>query len=683
MLVFDQLKKDDPQLRFLATVVLGGLLILLAGLWWVQVISSRRYQTNLEKQSIRTVQTPAVRGRILDRDGRPLAENRPSYNVDLYLEALSKDFQAAYATALHLAQTNVNLQIAAQEKQLGHKLTAPEKKPWLMTLAQKEQLQQQTRYEVTSNLVANLSVRLQQPISLTEKDFQKHYQKARALPLTILPNLTPVQVARFEEQSAAEPGMDLEILSTRSYPNGAVAAHLLGYLAHNNSAEDEDNVAERKFNYRLPDYIGRAGVEGLFDSELHGTAGEKSVLVNYLGYRQSETVWTPTEPGQNVVLTIDLDIQKAADKALLETHPDARGAVIVMDVRNGDVLAMATGPNYNPNHFIQHPSSEIWSKEWERWTNENLQLQMNHAMQGEYAPGSIFKIVVGLAALEQGVLNPNEFFHSLGYYLLPGRKKPIGDTAGPGEFDFNRALAKSSNPYFITQGIKPGVLPKMVALGHRLHLGERTGLLPHQEDRGYFPTSNDIADSSWRLGNTANLSIGQDKIAVTPLQIAVMISAVANGGTVFWPRLVSRIESAAGDRATQSFPAGRVRDTMGVSERSLRIVHEAMLADVEGAEGTGHAAAVPGMHIAGKTGTAEVEKMGSVDEKAHIDKRLKITWFASFAPVENPRYAVIAMVVGGASGGLTCAPLAHKVYVAIQEKEKKTAAKPGILAEAR
>src|SRR5579884_245952 len=667
MLVFDQLKKDDPQLRFIATVVLSGMLILLCGLWWVQIVSSRHFQKNLQNQSIRTVRIPPLRGKILDRYDRPLADNRPSYNVDLYLEELSKRFQKQYAAEVSLVTNHLHWAMVQKEKELGRKLTAQEKKQFALTRAWRDALQKQSRYLVISNLVDNLSAHLQQPLGLSEKDFESHYQKALAMPMAILPNLNPVQIARFEEQSAAEPGMELEVHSTRYYPNGTVAAHLLGYLVHDSDDEDEP---DHKYNYRLPEFVGRTvGIEGLYDKELHGQPGERSVLVNYLGYKQSETVWTPAEPGQDVVLTIDLDIQKAADAALDSVKENVHGAIVVMDVRNGDVLAMASAPTYNPNHFIQHPPQDVWSQEWERWTNQDLEVQMNHAMQGIYAPGSIFKIVVGLAALEINAFDPHTNFHSEGYYMLGNRK--IHDTAHVGDFDFDRALAKSSNPYFIDLGLRPGVLQKVVELGQRFHFGEKTRLLPRQEVRGYFPTPKSIHSSEWRWGNTANLSIGQDRVGVTPMQIAVMISAVANGGTVYWPRIVSRIE-ASDESPAQIFPAGRVRDTLGISGRSLRIVHEAMTADVESPEGTGHAAAVPGMRIAGKTGTAEVEKNGE------IDKGSKITWFASFEPVDNPHYAVVCMVVSGASGGLTCAPLAHKVYEAIQESEKKPHLKTGI-----
>ncbi len=670
MLVFDQIRKDDPQLRFLAITVLGGMGILLAGLWWVQVVSTKYYRDKLETQSVRTVRIPAIRGKILDRDGRPLAENLPRFNVDLFVEELSKNYQVAYSNALGQTRHYLSQQVTEKEKQLGRTLTTQEKKQFAVTGTLLAQLQKQTRFDVTSNLVADLGARMQLSIDFSEKDFQAKYDKSRALPFPILTSLRPEQVARFEEQSVEVPGMDLSVQSVRYYPNGTVAAHLIGYLVRNNDSSDGETA---DYNYRLDDYMGVSGIEKLFDKELRGTAGAKSVLVNNLGYRQSETIWSPAEPGQNVILTVDLDIQKAAEAALDSVREDVHGALVVMNPRNGDILAMASAPSYNPNHFIQRPAPEIWAAEWERWTNTDLEVQMNHAMQGQYPPGSIFKIVVGLAALEQGVLDPKEIFHSLGYFQIPGSSKRIGDTAKAGDFDFDKALAMSSNPYFITQGLKPGVLPRITALGQRLHFGERTGVIPKQEDRGYFPTPRDIHSSSWHDGNTANLSIGQEKVAITPLQIAVMISAVANGGKVFYPRVVSRVVPYGSDEPSQTFPEGRVRDALGVSQRSLNIVYEAMEADVK--NGTGRDAAVPGLRIAGKTGTAQVEKNGSIDKSAQI------TWFASFAPVEDPRYVVVAMVVSGASGGTTCAPLAHKVYEAIQLKEHKPALKTGTLAE--
>jgi penicillin-binding protein 2 len=389
------------------------------------------------------------------------------------------------------------------------------------------------------------------------------------------------------------------------------------------------------------------------------------VLVNNLGYRQGETIVSPAEPGTNVVLTIDLDIQKAAEAALQAAQANVHGAAVVMDAQNGDVLAMASAPTYDPNFFLQHHTSDELESLFGDTNNRPL---VNRAMQENYAPGSIFKIVVGLAALEQGVLDPRALMHSDGYIMV-GRRR-IDDTAGAGEFDFNRALAKSSNTYFITQGLKPGVLARIVALGKRFHLGEKTGLIPRQETKGNLPTLDDVRSSDWHDGDTANLSIGQGAIVVTPLQMAVMTAAVANGGTVFYPRLVSKIEPYGSDEPLEQFPAGQIRDTLGVSQRSLGVVRNAMLADVATAEGTGHAAAIPGWQIAGKTGTAEVEKHG------HKEKSADNTWFASFAPFEHPRYVVVVTVEGGASGGSTCAPVAHKIYLAIQQREQERSRTP-------
>ncbi|EEF61178.1 peptidoglycan D,D-transpeptidase FtsI family protein [Pedosphaera parvula] len=674
MLIFDQLKKDDPQLRFLAVLVLAGLLVLLGGLWWIQVVSVKFYQEKLETQSIRTVRIPAVRGRILDREGRPIADNRPSYNVNMYLEALSRNFQTNYATALAQARTNFNSRIKAQEAVLKRKLTPQEKKLLAQNEKNRSTIQQETRYQVSSSIVTELGNRLQCEVSLDPKEFQKRYDKARALPLLIRPNLTPEQVARFEEQSMYTPGMYLDIQSVRYYPNGNSAAHLLGYLQRNSDSSDGE---EADYDYRLDDWKGVAGIERVFNTELRGVAGSKSVLVNNLGYRQNETIWAQAEPGKNVVLTIDMDIQKAAEAALQSAGADPRGAVVVMDARNGDILAMASAPNYNPNYFVQHPEPAVYEREKQRWIDEELRPQANRAMQENLAPGSIFKMVVGLAALELGVLNPRDPFPSQGYYIVGNHT--FHDKAGPGLYDFSRALARSSNPYFMHQGLKPGVLPKVVALGQKLHLGEKTGLIPGQETRGVFPTPKDISSDSWHDGDTAILSIGQGMINITPVQAAVMIAAIANGGKVFWPRLVSRLETAEGE-VVQTFPEGRLRDNLGVSPRNLKIVHEAMMADVESVDGTGHKAAVQGWHIAGKTGTAEVERHGGKDRNAQQ------TWFASFAPVESPRYVVVATVEGGASGGLTCAPIAHKVYLALQQREqqphdKRSATRPGTLAQ--
>jgi penicillin-binding protein 2 len=651
MLIFDQLRKNDPYLRTITSSVLVGMLVLLAGLYYVQVISARHYEENQISQAFRTVRIPAVRGKILDRNGVALAENQPSYSAGIYLEELRNLFKEEWKRSKPpLVTTHQSFTL------FGFKLFQWSKTRPAYRLSSKERadLESLVRYKVVTNIARQVEAVLRQPVPVDFRQFTRHYSQQLSLPFPLVKDLNANLVARFEEHPIQAPGVDLEIQPYRHYPYGSVAAHLLGYLTRDDSsAKDEDAF----FNYRLPDYRGRVGIERTFDEELRGKAGVKSVLVNSMGYRQSETIWTPAEPGKNVVLTIDLDLQRATEEALKAAHPPTRGAAVVMDPWSGDVLAMASAPTFDPNLFIP----QIAPEDYERLLDPEARPQINRAVQENYAPGSIFKIVTGLACLERG-LDPEVSFYNPGHIYV-GRRY-INDLAKPGFYNFRRGFLKSSNFYFITNGMAAGV-DKIVELGERLFLGERTGLPTAQEVPGYFPNSKKV-HLGWTAGDTANLCIGQGTIDVTPLQMAVMTSAIANGGKVMWPRLVDRVEPADphGEEEPVSFPAGRVRGELGVQPKTLQIVREAMLGDVEDDEGTGRRAGeyVPGLRICGKTGTAQVTNF-----KNQVTGQ--ITWFTSFAPYENPRYVVVVMVEDGASGGATCAPVASKIYKALLDQE--------------
>lgn len=655
MLIFDQLKKNDPQLRAIALIVLCGLGLLAAGLWWVQVVSVRDFQAHLEMQSYRTVRMPAVRGKLLDRNGIVLAENRPSYNVSLYLEELRKDFSAAITREVTGAKGQLKRQMEAEQRRLGRKLNAKEKKAFVLSTKERDLHCQKARYEVASNIVLQISQRLGQPMVLNSTNFQRHYESRLALPFPIVTNLNAVQLAIFSEQCTQPMGAELEVQSTRIYPFTNFAAHVLGCLK-----KDNDSLAgeDAFFSYRLPDYRGRLGIEVAYDDYLRGRAGVKSVGINSVGYRQNENIWQPAEPGSNVVLTLDIVVQRKAERELQISGPATRGALVVMEVQTGDILAMASSPTIDPNHSIQgYPPGEL-----ARRRDEMLAPEKNRATQENYAPGSIFKTIVGLACLENG-LDPNELIYNPGYFQWRTGGKII-DRAPPGNYNFKEALKHSSNTYFVTNGLKTGI-EKIVRLGQRLHLGKRMDLKTHQETAGRFPNLNRIS-SNWLVGDTANICIGQGEIAVTPLQMAVMTVALANGGKVLWPRLVDRVEPPDPAAAPPLiFPKGRVRDELGVKPENMKIVHEAMLADTQEAGGTGVRAAVPGLEICGKTGTAQImEGRKTVAET---------TWFVSFAPAANPRYAVVVMIetaVNEGSGGKTCAPIAAKIYKALLERER-------------
>ncbi|MGN6553425.1 MAG: penicillin-binding transpeptidase domain-containing protein, partial [Verrucomicrobiota bacterium] len=555
MLFFDQLKKNDPHLRFLALVIFVGLAVLLGGLWWVQIVSARDYQANLETQSFRTVRVPAVRGQIFDRNGAVIAENRPTYNISLYLEELTGQFRKEYA--LIRPREVVTNSPPFWKRWLGSPTVSTQNVR--LNGEQLSALYWESRVRVVSNAVQQISRQLQKPLALDTADFKRHYQARLALPYPIVSGVDAAEIARFEEQSSSMQGMDLEIQPLRFYPQNTTAAHLLGHLVRDNrSIEGEESF----FNYRLPDYRGAIGIEYAFDAELHGRAGGKSVLVNNLGYRQTENVWSPAEPGKNVVLTIDLSIQQAAERALQTAAAPApiRGAVVVMDVNTGDVLAMVSSPTYNPNYFVQgFPQGE-----YQRL--QSLTAEKNRATYENYRPGSIFKPVVALACLENG-MNPATPYEVQADPEKPtagciyvGRRK-IGDTAPPGIYNFKRALIHSSNSYFIFNGLIPGNLDKIVELGDRLHLGDPIGLNTRQETAGTFPDAARIRQG-WSAGDTANLCIGQGFIDITPLHMAVVASALANGGNVLWPRLVDRVESQdlINPEPPTIFPKGRVRD---------------------------------------------------------------------------------------------------------------------------
>jgi penicillin-binding protein 2 len=659
MLVFDQLKKNDAHLQLLALTFCVGFAILLAGLWWVQVVNVSRYQQSFEAQSFRSVRIPAVRGKILDRHGAVLAENRPDFSISLYLEELSPDYKREYQRIRPRRVVTNDL---------------PFWKDWLGFEAVKTQYvrlkgdqllntKREARYLAAKGVVNRVATVVRMPLSLDYTNFYRHYELQRALPFTIIDHIPPTLIAHFQEQAINSLGVALEVQSERYYPHGTAACHVLGYVRRDDSsAKGEDAY----FFYRLPDYKGLVGIEGGFDAELRGRAGGKSVQINNLGYRQTETIWSPAEPGENVVLTLDLGIQQAAENSLRKfLGADGKGAVVVMQVETGDVLALASSPVSDPNNFIKG----FTPRELARWKDEELGVQKNRATREQYQAGSIFKPIVALAALENG-LDPNRLFR-----VEPNPRNPnkggiyvarqfFRDTAPPGDYDLKRAITRSSNSYFIQVGALPHVFDTVVELGRRLRLAERIGVPLLQETAGHFPRAGE--EKNWNSRYKANISIGQGEMDVTPLQMAVMTCALANGGKVLQPRLVDRLESPdpIAFEPPTVFPKGQVRDHLGVSRRSLDIVRDAMLAETEDIEGhaTGQHARVEGLRICGKTGTAEREQIDP-----ETGRKKNTVWFISFAPYEHPRYAVVVMVENGDSGGGTCAPIGHDVYEALQQ----------------
>jgi penicillin-binding protein 2 len=638
---------------------------LFVGLWWVQVVKTREYQVHREAQAYRTVRLPAIRGKILDREGRVLADNHARYNLCLYFDDLNDEFKKEYE---RIRPVKISVVRPPFWEFWSNAKTLHTNRVRLKS-SEMDVLALQARCNVVARAVAELGRELGEPLTLDLKKFTRSYAEERAMPFTVLPNLDENQIAKFQEKYTGGLGAQIVLEPERDYPNGTLAAHLIGELTREDQAQSLEGE-EAFYNYRLPDYVGKTGIEGKYNNELHGHPGVAAVLVNNMGYRISEDVDTPPQAGADVTLTVDLDIQRVAEDALagaIKEHAgeEVNGAVVVMDARDGDVLAMASAPVFDPNDFAGGISSEKYN------ALQQVQAEKNRATFENYAPGSIFKPVVGLVALDNG-LNPNETYHVEKNPAKPdhgciyvGRRK-IEDTAPSGDYDFKHALIHSSNSYFINYGLQVAHIENIVALGRQFHFGERTGLFSNQETKGSFPTFAQVQKrSGWTDGETANICIGQGAIDVTPLQIAVAYSAIANGGTVFWPRIVSRISSSDAPDAATNFPTAQVRDRLNVKASSMRILHAAMFDDVQSQEGTGKKAKVAGLNICAKTGTAQVQ-----DEHNRLVGHNY--WFASFAPAESPRYVVVAMLQSptlGGSGGDNCAPIAHDIYEEILKKE--------------
>ena len=671
MFVFDQLRSKDIPIRVMTAFILCCMLLLTVNLWRLQVASGEDYRVRQENQSVRAVRLPATRGRILDCNQQPLAVNRLRFDVHMYIDELRPLFYTHY---MRLKD--------------GRKLRR----------AEQDELGRTARYQVVSNLTMQVSLRLGQPLVLDEEKFHTHYYKRRYTPMAVMQDLSPGQVARFVEQIHAVPGVDLSVNPVRTYPNGDMAFHTLGYLRLDDDPDTGDDIPFR-FRYRLPDYVGVDGLEGVYDELLRGEAGAKTIRVNNISYRTSEEVWEWPESGYDMVLSLDRDIQLAAEAALQANGPETRGAVVVMDPRTGDLLSLVSLPGFDSNKFISGFSRE----EITRLNDSRLNRWLNRATGSggvSYPPGSIFKLISAVAYLEEGLIDPAEKVYNPGYFrdskLYPNYE--LDDTAPPGDYDFIRAFKRSSNTYFIHHALKPDGQTdqwrqgKRILLdwGNRFRLGQKTlaslpGDLPSpiRESGGYFPARdnklkkrNQFGEKvGWAAGDVGNLCIGQGEITVTPLQMAVMTSAVANGGKVLQPRLVKRIDSqrAFGQAQNRVIPV-EVLDDLHLKPETVALMHKAMLADVADRDGSGRAARVPGMAIGGKTGTAQKKvPTGKYDPRSGVRlfRTDHVTWFVSFAPVESPRYAVVVMVESGESGGTTCAPIARRIYRAIRDLERE------------
>jgi penicillin-binding protein 2 len=584
------------RVRIVLGVMLLGFCALGAGLWQIQVAEGHVYEDNLRKQSVRRVRLPGMRGRIFDRGGRRLADNRPHYCLAIYLEEL---------------------------RQPGS---------WDRTIDKVE------------DLVATLSQIIGRAPEIDREDIRNHIRRRLPLPLVAWKNLDDQALARWAERGGGLPGVDVYLEAVRVYPEGASACHLLGYVGRADPVQEKGE----KYHYYVPEMEGKAGLEKHFDALLRGRAGGRLLRVDVSGYRYGDLGVKEPESGSDLLLAIDADIQSAAERVLA----DDSGAVVVLDPRNGDVLALASSPGFDPNDFVPRMSSETWQGLIQ---NPDKPL-LNRALVGNYAPGSTFKPVVAMAALENGFSTPEKAFTCPGYFKLGNATFNCWYKPGHGTIVLREALKHSCNVYFYRLGLQCGHEP-ITHMASALGLGSKTGLEIDYEAAGLVPDDGwkrRVFNDGWREGDTCNLSIGQGALTVTPLQMAVVAATLANKGTVYRPRVVLGVRPPDGD--SFALRPAKVANRMHWTPEYIDVVRGGMHDVVMAPDGTGRRARIPGVVIAGKTGTAEYGRK---------DEGKKYGWMIAFAPFDQPRYAVALVIDEAISGGTTAAPRIAELMSAI------------------
>jgi len=610
-------RREEGRLTLLGFIIVACLASLGFSLYEIQVEQSAHFDASQVRQTLRLVEVPGVRGRIFDRKGNCLADSRPSYDAVLYFEELYDEWRA---------------RIRGEVRLHGKRLEP----------GRRDQILIQFVHERAEQLGRMLGLRPH----LDDRAIRRHSIEQRPLPFVVFADLSPSALAIAMERYPLPGGLAIEPSALRRYRYGPVAAHTLGYVTRGRPTLEMD--AELP-TYSLPEVRGVSGVELRFDEHLRGEPGMRTLLVNARGYKEKELGYQPPRPGDDLVLSLDLDCQRAAEQAMGD-HP---GAAVVLDPRNGDVLALVSSPGFDPNRFIPRVRQE----DMDALLKDPAKPLLNRAVNEHYAPGSTFKLMVTLAGLDSGKLSAGSSSVCTGQIVVGNQLKRCWIRSKGGEHgtvNLRSALVHSCNIFFYEHGMDIG-MAQIAAMARQFHLGEPTGIDLPREARGLVP---DPAKRRYRPAETANVSIGQGELDTTVLQMACVTAAIANGGTLVTPRLaLSRhqpSESGGPGPEVYAFPP-RKHPRLALRPGTMETLRQAMLGVVQDADGTGRKAGIPGVQIAGKTGTAQV-----MDAQNNIIGHR--AWFVSFAPYKDPRYAVAVMIEDGDSGGQTAAPIVCRIY---------------------
>ncbi|MBI3601076.1 MAG: penicillin-binding protein 2 [Nitrospinae bacterium] len=500
----------------------------------------------------------------------------------------------------------------------------------------------------------------------TERIKREIKNSAPFQPVIIKRDISWDEVAFIEERLLDLPGIFLDIEPVRNYLHGETGSHIFGYLGEITKTQlDGLKISD----YRLGDFIGQYGIEKKYETILKGKRGSKLMEVDAAGRELKILRQTDPDFGYNLYLTIDIELQKEAER-LFEGK---NGALVAMDPRDGSILAMVSKPSFDPNLFAGGVSKPYWSN---LITDDHKPLQ-NRAIHGQYPPGSVFKIITAAAGLEEEVITPSGTIDCPGYFKLGKKSYRCWKKGGHGRMDVHNALIQSCDVFFYTVGFRLGV-DRLSRYSKGFGLGNPTNIDLEGEKGGLVPTSDwkeSVKGEPWILGETVSVSIGQGFNLVTPIQLANMIASVANGGKIFKPRIVWKMETTDGNPIEDIKP--EIRGKLAITQKNLDIIREALYGVVNDPRGTGRASNTGAVKVAGKTGTAQVIKMPEMEEKKDEDVPYEFrdhAWFVAFAPYENPTIAVSVLVEHGGHGGSVAAPIAGKLIKSYIEGHQSTGA---------
>ncbi|MBF0187211.1 MAG: penicillin-binding protein 2 [Magnetococcales bacterium] len=492
-------------------------------------------------------------------------------------------------------------------------------------------------------------VRLQPVIGLTASELETVLKQAKRqrsfLPVRVKAHLSWENLSRIEARIANYPGVIIQTQSLRHYPFGRMAAHVLGYLGE---ALDADRKAFSALRFRSGDLVGKTGMERLYEPYLRGNEGVRELEVNAYGRQVRELHTTQPRPGNDLTLTIDGSLQREAEKAL----EGMAGSVVAMDPRSGEILAMASQPAYDPNQFIRGFSS----KQWQELVSDHRRPLTNKSIQGNYPPGSTFKMIVALAALEAGIIDPEEPLYCNGHLKRQNHQFNCWNRSGHGWVTMERSLAESCDVYYYRLAEKLGI-DAIARQAWKFGLGDRTGIGLASERSGLIPSKawkQAVHKTIWFPGETLISAIGQGYVLSTPLQLAAMTAALANGGILYRPTLVR--------------PPGVyqpvVTRNIGINPEHLAVIRRGMQKVYTGRSGTARNAQPVSVRAAGKTGTSQVIRHRRGHSRRNETREEKFrdhALFVGYAPIDNPEIAISVVIEHGGSGGATAAPVCQRI----------------------